>query len=415
MGAYAVRCVTGGELHDKRASYCPTHNSLLRTEYSSQQIRPRDQPGIWKFFDWLPTSGCLSVGGSPITYRSEGLSKELGLANLFISFNGFWPERGASLDTCSFKDLEAPPTVQRLIEIDSKRILVVASAGNTARAFAYISSLTGFPLALVVPQRSLHRLWIPAEERGSIFLVAVRGDYYDSISLGEQLGALDGFVPEGGTKNIARRDGMGTVMLDAVLTMGRLPDFYFQAVGSGAGGIAAWEASARLMRDGRFGNKSPVLSLAQNVPCAPLYSATHPESPTYSSCPQHMYDDVLFNRKPPYAVGGGVRDALAATNGLIYGISNDEADRAKHLFEKLEGIDILPAAAIAVAALVKASESGAVAKKDTILLNITGGGERELRKKKGVQTLKPDLTTDKADFDFQAISDQVKSELREYQ
>jgi len=54
--------------------------------------------------------------------------------------------------------------------------------------------------------------------------------------------------------NVARRDGMGTVMLEAAVTIGRAPDHYFQAVGSGTGGIAAWEASLRLKQDGRFLN-----------------------------------------------------------------------------------------------------------------------------------------------------------------
>jgi cysteate synthase len=269
-------------------------------------------------------------------------------------------------------------------------------------------------MALVVPERSLHRLWMPAKERNSLFLIAVKGDYYDSICLGDQLGKLDGSVPEGGTKNIARRDGMGTVMLDATLTMGRLPDFYFQAVGSGAGGIAAWEASIRLIRDGRFGEKLPMLNLAQNVPCAPLYSATHPDSKLDPSCPQNMYDDVLFNRKPPYSVGGGVGDALSATHGLIHGVSNDEADRAREMFQRAEGIDILPAPAIAVAALLKASEAGTVSKDDTILLNITGGGEKELRRVREVHTLKPDLTLETTDCKIEGISEQITRDLGDY-
>ncbi len=74
-------------------------------------------------------------------------------------------------------------------------------------------------------------------------LIAVKGDYYDAIQIAEKVQSLPGFTPEGGARNIARRDGMGTVMLDAALTLGRMPDHYFQAVGSGTGGISAWEAA----------------------------------------------------------------------------------------------------------------------------------------------------------------------------
>lgn len=83
---------------------------------------------------------------------------------------------------------------------------------------------------------------------GRITLIAVKGDYLDAIQMAEKVQSRKGFTPEGGARNIARRDGMGTVMLDAAVTIGRTPDHYFQAAGSGTGGISAWEASLRLKR-----------------------------------------------------------------------------------------------------------------------------------------------------------------------
>ncbi|MEK7225970.1 MAG: cysteate synthase, partial [Bacteroidota bacterium] len=53
---------------------------------------------------------------------------------------------------------------------------------------------------------------------------------------------------------------------------------------------------------------------------------------------------------------------------------------AMDLFESLEGIDIVPAAGVAVAALQKAATDGIIEKDSTIFLNITGGGEKRLRK-----------------------------------
>lgn len=67
-----------------------------------------------------------------------------------------------------------------------------------------------------------------------------------------------------------------------------------------------------------------------------------------------MFDDVPFNRKPPLDMPGGVRDALKATEGMVYGITDREASKARDLFEQSEEIDILNAPAVAVAALQKA-------------------------------------------------------------
>jgi len=388
MGEFQVRCVSDGSVQPPYALSCPHDKSLLRADYSAKTLVLRDYLGIWKFHDWLPVQGIIpEASACSVTYKSMGLARELGLKNLYISFSGYWPQRDVRMKTCSFKDLEAPPTVQRLREKGDGSTLVVASAGNTARAFAEVCSLTGQPLVLFVPEKALPRMWITAK-KGPVRLISVKGDYYDAITIAEKVQALPGFAPEGGARNIARRDGMGTVMLQAALSIGRMPDHYFQAVGSGTGGISAWEAAMRLRGDGRFGSVLPRLHLSQNIPNAPIYYAWTGLNPAPEA--KDMFDDVLFNRRPPYAIPGGVKEALQATNGQVYGISNDEAAGAKRLFEESEEIDILNAPAIAVAALGEAARSGKVKSQDTILLNITGGGESRVKEDYDLIALLPD-------------------------
>jgi cysteate synthase len=380
MDKYSVKCLLCGEVHDPYSLNCKNGDqSLLRAYYTAKQLIPTDMPGIWKYYNWLPVDGIIEEGsGRTVTYKSKALASELGLDDLWIAFNGYWPEKGANLMTCTFKDLESFPTMQRIREQEEKRIMVVASAGNTARAFANVCSITGQPLLLVVPKESVHRLWTIRDDNHSVCLVTVEGDYFDAISLAGEIAARDGFVNEGGAKNVARRDGMGTVMLDAVLTSGKIPDHYFQAVGSGTGGISAWEASLKLLDDGRFGETLPKLHLGQSLPCAPLYSLWKGEDAVDAACPDGIYDDVLFNRKPPYALKGGVKDVIEASGGDIYAVTNEEASAAQELFEKSEGIDLNPAAAVAVATLVQAIEAGAVKPDEKIVLNITGGGKKRL-------------------------------------
>ncbi|MCX6673525.1 MAG: cysteate synthase, partial [Methanothrix sp.] len=394
MGQYLLRCVSDRSVQPAYSLSCPHDNSLLRADYQARQMEPKSLPGIWRFLDWLPVHGIIAEAeGAPVTYRSQGLAGELGLENLYISFNGYWPERGARMPTCSFKDLEAAPTMQMLLECGECPTLVVASAGNTARAFAHVSALTGQPLLLFVPEKALARMWTtvpPRTGKGPVTLIAVQGDYYDAIQIAENVQSLPGFGAEGGARNIARRDGMGTVMLDAALTLGRMPDHYFQAVGSGTGGISAWEAALRLKEDGRYGSLLPRLHLAQNIPNAPIYYAWTGKEPQ-APC-SDMFDDVLFNRKPPYAIPGGVKDALRETQGEVYGITDQEAVAAKKLFESSEEIDILNAPAVAVAALEQAAIAGSVHPKDIILLNITGGGVARIKEEHTLHRLMPQIT-----------------------
>lgn len=390
MGEYQVRCVKDGSEQPPFSLQCPNDDSLLRAEYKAKSLELKSLPGIWRFLDWLPVQGIIpEASQGSITYHSQGLADELGLKNLYISFSGYWPERGARMTTCSFKDLEAPPTMQRLRERGDSPTLVVASAGNTARAFAEVASQTGQPLVLFVPEKAQKRIWTTVEP-GPVTLVAVQGDYYDAITVAEKVQSRPGYVPEGGARNIARRDGMGTVMLDAALQLGRIPDHYFQAVGSGTGGISAWEACLRLKGDGRFGSNLARLHLAQNVPNAPIYFAWKCREPD-ASCTD-MFDDVLFNRRPPFAIPGGVKDALQATRGEVYGITDRDAIDAKRLFEQSEQIDILNAPGVAVAALQQAVSMGTVQTDDIILLNITGGGLARVKEDYSLHQLQPDIT-----------------------
>ena len=186
--------------------------------------------GLFKFRSWLPVMRCMKGSSSPITYKSEGLSSVLGLKNLWITFSGYWPERGARMSTCSFKETEAYTVCGRIGDGLGK-VLVVASAGNTARAFAKVCSDNRIPLLLCVPEDNLDSLWFESKLDECVRLVCTRSgsDYFDAIHLSNMIVTLPGFIAEGGAKNIARRDGMGTTVLSAVTTIGEIPQYYFQA------------------------------------------------------------------------------------------------------------------------------------------------------------------------------------------
>ena len=139
--------------------------ALLRAIYDKKKIEVKEElPGIFRFLDRLPVERLLNAEGKPITYESETLACHLGLSNLFISFNGYWPERDARMITCSFKELEAMSVLARVPE-GHERSIVVASAGNTGRAFSHICSRNRIPLCLVIPENNLSAIWHPEFHR----------------------------------------------------------------------------------------------------------------------------------------------------------------------------------------------------------------------------------------------------------
>jgi cysteate synthase len=393
-----------------------TDPTLVRAIYENKQLNVgAAEMGIYRFADWLPVSRMLQGSSAPVTYKSEGLAKELGLENLWITFSGWWPEKGARFKTGSFKETEAYSVCGRMTP-EMNKILVVASAGNTARAFAKVCSDNNIPLLLCIPEDNLDALWFDAPINDCVKLICSKtgSDYFDAIHLSNIVAGMEGFTAEGGAKNVARRDGMGTTMLSATTTIGQIPEYYFQAVGSGTGAIAAWEANLRLLADGRFGNHKMKLMVSQNIPFIPIHDAWKAGSramlPHDDNLARRQVEEidakVLSNRKPPYPIFGGLFDAMNDAGGDILLATNEQARAAAKLFLETEGNDIHPAAAVATATLIEAVKNGTIEKDALVMLNITGGGEQKFKAENELFYLKPALV-----FDMNPDAELVKEKV----
>lgn len=383
-----LKCVGCGAAYAPPRLHCDQCDGLLRSLYCLTAFKPTDQLNLFAFQDWLPSTASSDIPIGTSICRSEQFAKKLGLRHLAIAFSGYAPEVGAYNPTGSFKDFEAVPTMlySREHGIES---LILASAGNTARAFAYAAVQLDYPVVIVVPERARDRLWIPCKATDAIRLVVLEGcdDYAVAIRTASLIGRALGIANEGGSRNVARRDGMSTAILEYAKQENALPTHYFQAIGSGTGAIATWEASQRLLTAG-IGHVLPQLHLSQNAPFTPIHDAWTQNKaidPDVDVADQLRRIDqidalVLANRTPPYSIAGGVRDALSSTGGHTYAISNDEARAAATLFEDTEGLAIGPAAAVATASLIQAVAMKRVAREDAMLLHITGNNEALLRR-----------------------------------
>lgn len=412
---YRLRCRACGAVFadDGVLLTCPQAHApgLLVTDYAGTRLEPDDRAsGMFRYHRWLPVRTWPDGSGTgTVTYRSTALSRITGLDNLWLSFNGYWPERGAMLPTGTFKDLEAAAVLARLPAERRTSTLVLASAGNTAAAFARACSDVEHPCLLIVPETGLADLRFAGRLSARVMVVALSGgaDYSDAITLADRVADQSDadWVVTGGAANVARRDAVGTVLLAATESIGRMPDYYVQAVGSGAGGIAAYEASVRLIADGRYGDRLPRLLLAQNHPYAPMAGAwragtRHLDVDAERARAQirQLGAPVLSTRRPAYSLTGGLFDALTATDGAMLAITNAEAAAARRLIEETEGIDVDPAAAVALASLLRAARAGRLERNAVVLLNITGGGRERLLRDRRASVPIPRLTADLADL-----------------
>ncbi|MCI7462052.1 MAG: cysteate synthase [Bacteroides sp.] len=377
-----------------------TSPSLVRAVYENTKFTPReDLKGLYRYAEWLPIVRTLRHSHAPVTYKSKGLASVLGMENLYITFSGYCPRIGARMETCSFKETEAYSVCARLPK-KNKRILVVQSAGNTARAFAKVCSDNNIPIVICVPLDNFSDLWFKKKLSSCVKIIATPSgtDYFDAITLGDKLCKDPRYMAEGGAKNVARRDGMGTTLLSAVEVIGRIPDAYFQAVGSGTGAIAAWENAARLAADGRFGENKMRIYASQNAPFTIMYDSWKAHSrELVPMTPEEgrqnaevILGKVLSNRKPPYSLAGGLFDVLEKSGGDMFKVSNDEIVSWVVKYFSLEGYDLFPASACAVSSLKQALDAGIVKHDETVMLNVTGGGMLGATRK-GFILKEPDL------------------------
>jgi len=399
MSKYQLRCLGTQDRIEDEYTVRYHDKALLRSEYANS-ITPRDLPGLWRWADWLPVSEHGSLNAGSICYKSEGLGSALMLSNLWISYHGYWPERGGSCPTTTFKDMEAVTTLQRLKDHDVPG-LICSSAGNTARAFAHFGGLANYPILLIVAEKHLERLWVPkGHPTESVKIIGIKGgDYGDANEVTSQIMEVGGWRREGGVHNVARRDGIGSLILTAIEAIGGMPKHYFQGVGGGPGPIGVHEMAQRAIKAGMVEGRVPRQHLSQNSEFCLVHDAwqkrTFELTPASEAVHPDVYSDLLVNRAPAYSVRGGLFDMLVESQGATYAVPFEEAEAADQLFRESEGIDPLSPGAVALASLKQAIYHGEVHRDDTILLNISGGGQERYKAENECEVIEPVAIVDK--------------------
>ena len=398
---YLLKCLETGDLIEDAYTLKYTENALLRAQFDGpMEVKPLE--GVWKYLDWIPTSTSNEYVAGTTTYKAEALGEALGMSNLWVTFHGYWPEKGAMCPTGSFKDMEAVPTIQRLHDHGCTG-LICASAGNTARGFTHFCGLADMPLIVVVGKDHGHRIWTKkGHPTDSVKVVVVEnGDYYDAKTVAKGIAKeLTGWQMEGSVHNVARRDGIGSLILDAAFTIGTIPAHYFQGIGGGPGPIGVHEMAERLIEAGQFEGPVPRQHLSQNVEHCPIHNAWQAKRDHLieEDFPPHdveVYSDYLMNKGPAYHQVGGVHDILKASNGQTYIVAKEIAVAAKTLFESIEGIDIMTPGAVALASLQQALASGEIDPDECTVLNISGGGVEQLKREHETAPVEPWLRVTK--------------------
>jgi cysteate synthase len=108
---YHLQCVATGEMFEDRgwSLDCPACHtpSLIRTQYAKRELTLHDDKGLYRYREWLPMRRQLRCNATHATYKSDGLAEFLGLENLYITFNGYFPESSFKINGIEWDSTKA--------------------------------------------------------------------------------------------------------------------------------------------------------------------------------------------------------------------------------------------------------------------------------------------------------------------
>ncbi len=325
----------------------------------------------WRFAELLPVqapeAATLDLATSPLL-RSRIIGPVLGLENL-------WFKIESGLPTRSFKDREALIAVSRFRELGIER-LVTATTGDSGAAYLRACRTEGLDLTVFVPENAKRR-WrdieaevlagLPASAQGSHRTIIAGATFDGAIEAAKVYASRYGIALEYGFRNQLRVEGVKTLGLEVIEALGRVPDVYVQAVGSGVGLFAFWKGAME------WKNAAPRLFGVQPDGCNPAVRAFHDLAPKVSSPDTH----VIGIANP--ALPGSWSTLQSIGCGFVEGLQGGRAAERTEVPRILgllreEGIqDAGMETACAVSGLSRLACEKKVVSDEVIVLAVSGG------------------------------------------
>ena len=404
-----LRCVLCGAVYaPHEVDYvCPKHGDegILDVVYDYALIGRRTNPAriaedpdisIGRYEALLPIRGRTSlppvpVGGTPM-YRARRLGARLGLTHLYIKHDGRNP-------SASFKDRASAVGLARAREL-GRRTVTAASTGNAAASLALLAASVDMPTVIFVPATAPEAKVAQLLIHGATVLT-VQGSYdeaYDlSLAATRRFGWYSrntGYNPylSEGKKSAAfeiceQFTAMTRLHLDVIVghrgdwarsarEQWDVPDWIFVAVGDGCiiGGLGK---GLRDLAALGWIERVPRLMGVQAAGSAAIYRAWEAGTEQITPVTPTTLADSISVGKPRDGVKAlrAVRD----TNGAMILVDDEDILEAMRLLGREAAVFAEPAAAAALAGLVRAVREQRVDPEERIVVLITGHGLKDVR------------------------------------
>ncbi len=384
--AECLDCGTQAEFNPAITT-CPKCSSQWREarydyETISKQLldKIKERPfDLWRYAEVLPIEGpkpqlSLGEGGTPLI-RANNLGIMLGCQNLYIKDERQGP-------TASFKDRQAALSISALKETGITE-MVLASTGNVAISYSAYAARAGIKLwaflTSLVPGAKMREVALYGTQ-----VIKVTGSYDQAKQVAAEFAKQKGIFYDLGSRSIPCVEGMKSISYEVCEQLSRIaelppsstpwraPDWYFQSVSGGLGPLGAIKGFAEIQKMG-LTTHVPKLACIQAEGCSPMVQAWKQNRATaipYQS--PHTLIATLATGDPGRTYTELRKRMLDYSGGVMESVTDEEAFRAMHYLAKMEGLSVEPAAAVAIAGVVKLIRSGLIKSTDVVVINCTG-------------------------------------------
>lgn len=398
-------------------STCPSCGGLLAVEHhpalrgtalralfderaarASHTTNAVDRSGVWRFRELVlaATDGTIvshPEGNTPVISR-DAAAAYAGVDGLLLKHEGHNP-------TGSFKDRGMTVALTQARRIGA-RAVACASTGNTSASLSAYASQAGIPSFVLVPAGRVSAGKLAQTVAYGARTLQIKGDFDDCLRLARDASDKLG-VYLVNSVNPFRIEGQKTIVFELLQQLGwQAPDW----IALPAGNLGNTSAFGKALSEAHaFGliDRVPRLLAVQAAGAAPFARAYADHFAQRMSVRAETRATAI-RIGDPASWDRAVR-AIAATNGVVESVTDDEIFAAKAVIDRC-GVGCEPASAASVAGVRALVARGVIRRDERVVAVLTG----HLLKDPGGNALpddNPPLTPDEALTLLQRVIDQA--------
>lgn len=323
----------------------------------------RDVGLIDRYREFLPVTDATPVvtlgeGGTPLVALPR-LSERLGV-DVRVKLEGANP-------TGSFKDRGMTLALSKAVESGATGV-ICASTGNTSASAAAYSARAGLRCVVLIPDGKIAAGKLAQAIMHGARVIAIEGGFDDALRVTRDLVERHP-IELVNSINPYRLEGQKTAAFEVCDALGEAPDVLCIPVGNAAN-ISSYWLGFQAYREASRSRVLPRLFGFQAAGAAPLI--------TGRVVPVARPETVATAIR----IGDPVRgvqalESIAASDGVIDAVTDEEILSAYHLLAATEGVFCEPASAASVAGLLKQCAAGAIRAGVTVVCVLTGHGLKD--------------------------------------